>query len=78
MQFHGSTPFSNTTIFIGGNQPTNNDIEETGAAEIGTFFQTVLAQLAGGLVGGAAQPPLYVFSSRSSNGIDLILFQCDA
>jgi len=50
IQFHGSTPFGNTTIFIGGGggHPSNPRHYQNDNADIGTFFQTVLAQLVGG------------------------------
>jgi hypothetical protein len=54
IQFHGSTPFGNTTIFIGGGHPSNSRQSHNDNADLGTFFQTALAQL----VGGGQQLPL--------------------
>ncbi|CAF4589984.1 unnamed protein product, partial [Rotaria magnacalcarata] len=56
-QFHGSTPFGSTTIFIGGGHPSNN-ANQTNNPDIGNFFQTVFTQLAGG-----PQFPLYLSCS---------------
>jgi hypothetical protein len=56
MHYHGSTPFGNTSVFIGGH-PTNNGDDHQ--PDMGTFFQTVFAQLTGGLSGGGGgQYPL--------------------
>jgi hypothetical protein len=56
--FHGSTPFGNTTIYIGSGHPTHNGAHQHDNADMGTFFQTVLAQLAGGMIAGGGQYPL--------------------
>ncbi|CAF1114692.1 unnamed protein product [Rotaria sordida] len=55
IHFHGSTPFGTTTIVIGGGgggggsgHSSNNANHEIDNPDIGTFFQTVLAQLVGG------------------------------
>jgi len=58
VQFHGSTPFGNTTIFIGGHPPNplNPRYHQNNDPDMGTVFQTVLAQLVGG--GGSQQYPL--------------------
>jgi hypothetical protein len=52
-QVQGSTPFGNTTIFIGGGQTPNDGNDPNGHGDIGNFLQTILTQLAGGLTGGA-------------------------
>ncbi|CAF1241449.1 unnamed protein product [Rotaria magnacalcarata] len=58
-QFHGSTPFGSTTIFIGGGHPSNN-ANQTNNPDIGNFFQTVFTQLAGG--------PQFPFGMQNSGG----------
>ncbi|CAF2547788.1 unnamed protein product [Rotaria sp. Silwood2] len=48
-RFHGSTPFGNTTIVIGGgSHPSNIGNNQTNNPDLGTFFQTVLSQIVGG------------------------------
>jgi hypothetical protein len=54
VQFHGQTPFPNTTIFIGG-QPPHSRHPQADTPDVGTFFQTVLTQLVGGAGGGGGQ-----------------------
>lgn len=59
MQFHSSSPYGNTTIFIGGSgHPTNDGAHQHESPDLGTFFQTVIAQIAGGGGGGGPQFPL--------------------
>lgn len=58
MHLHGPTSFGGTTIYIGGGHPTNNGAHQNDNVDIGTFFQTVLGQLAGGFVGGVPQGQL--------------------
>ncbi|CAF3703777.1 unnamed protein product [Adineta steineri] len=75
-QYHTSLPMGNTTIFIGGgggNNPTHNTAHLNDNTDIGTFFQTVLAQLAGGLVGGgASQSPFFMHNSGGAGLLDTI------
>ncbi len=62
MHYHDSPPFGNTTIYINGH-PSNigHEHHHDSQPHLGNFFQSVLAQLAGGLTagrGGGAQFPL--------------------
>ena len=54
VQFHGQTPFPNTTIYIGG-QSSHQRHPQADSPDVGTFFQSVLAQLVGGAGGGGGQ-----------------------
>jgi len=68
IHFHGSTPFGTTTIFIGGgHHPTHNGNHQHPSPDIGTFFQTVLAQLAGG---GGPQFPFVMHSGGGGGFLD--------
>jgi hypothetical protein len=51
IRFHGSTPFGNTTIYVGsssGDHSSNSRRHQNNDPDMGVFFQTVLAQLVGG------------------------------
>jgi hypothetical protein len=81
MQYHHSTPFGNTTIFIGGGgAPVHHQHQHqhhhhpgmepnygnNNNVDLGTFLQAVMGQLAGGLVGVGGPPfPSYVVFRRS-------------
>ena len=75
MQYHHSTPYGNTTIFIGGGgagggasphhrlhqHPGMDPNYANNNLDLGTFLQAVMGQLAGGLVGvGGPTLPSYV------------------
>lgn len=49
LQFHSPNAYGNTTIFIGGH-PTH---DPNGNGDFGTLIQSIMTQLAGGLVGTA-------------------------
>lgn len=51
-QFHGSSPYGNTTIYFGGGPSTNNVNDGSGNLEMGHFLENVLTQLATGLNSG--------------------------
>lgn len=60
--FHRTFPMGNTTIFVSGAGPgaSNHQTFETNRPEnidFGTFLQTIMGQLAGGLMGATAAPP---------------------
>lgn len=60
-QFHGATPFGNTTIIIGGGPSANDGSQMPGNGDLSNFLQTLLTQLTGVGVGGGPFP-LYEIS----------------
>ncbi|UJR29884.1 hypothetical protein I4U23_017432 [Adineta vaga] len=70
VQIHGSSPFGNTMVYIGGSgHPTNNSIQDYEAPDMGTFFQTVLQGIGGALVGAGGPRSPFVMHNVAGAGM---------
>jgi len=71
-QVHGTMPMGHTTIVFRGQGP-NDGMDQhhgNGVVDLGTFFQTVLAQLTGGLTGGSQQIPFFMHNGGAAGFLD--------
>ncbi|CAF0986316.1 unnamed protein product [Adineta ricciae] len=78
-QFHGATPFGNTTIIVGGGPSVNDGGQIPGNGDLSNFLQTLLTQLTGVGVGGAPFPfPIHNAAGTAfldPNNLDAFLTQ---
>ncbi|CAF1442008.1 unnamed protein product [Adineta ricciae] len=67
--FHNSSPFGNTTIFIGGGHPGNSHVHRYENQDMGMFFQNVLQQIGGVIVGAGEHQSPFAMHSVSGPGM---------